>query len=558
MNRSGTVLLFVLAAAIAGTAGPIIADGARCETLQGDWEMVIASPRRPWNLLVHLRQEASVWTGRLQIEGLAEFALENVRVDSSFVRFRFPPELDSIPFEGIRVDGRIVGHVVEDGQRIPARLTRFVPLPLPANRIESWRQDLEFARVRLLAYDRSFTPRARERFRDAIARLERSLARTDDAEVLANLAKAVGVAGNAHTRLRLDPTRGGTFGTELPIRIWWFHDGPYVIRSTAAYRRALGCRVVAIQGLDPLRARKRVEGAFAGNRSWKTYLAPIYLTNPDMLHGLGLTSSPDGARFTFEDPQGERLDLWVSANPVNPESRAAESWQELSPLVPAERSGGTTPVRAPPGGPPLYLRHPEQPYWFEFLPTSGVLYFQFNRAENAEEGPAFPAFADSLMGRIRTDEVRSVVVDLRFNSGGDLNVARAFMVDLAREPKLRPRGRLFVIVGRCTFSAGLYHAAQLKQLARATFVGEPVGDRLDYWAEGGEIILPNSSAVIAYSNGFHRYSTIEYPGYRPYYEALAVPRLAPDLVTPLSSSDYFAGRDPALEAILARIADLRR
>jgi hypothetical protein len=40
---------------------------------------------------------------------------------------------------------------------------------------------------------------------------------------------------------------------------------------------------------------------------------------------------------------------------------------------------------------------------------------------------------------------------------------------------------------------------------------------------------------------------------RPYYEELSIPALAPDILTPLSSADYFAGRDPALEAILSRI-----
>ena len=81
-------------------------------------------------------------------------------------------------------------------------------------------------------------------------------------------------------------------------------------------------------------------------------------------------------------------------------------------------------------------------------------------------------------------------MDLRFNSGGDLVVARDFFEKLAHEAWADRPGRLFVIVGRCTFSAGLYHAAQMKQLSRAIFVGEPVGDRLDYWAEGGQIVLP--------------------------------------------------------------------
>ncbi len=94
----------------------------------------------------------------------------------------------------------------------------------------------------------------------------------------------------------------------------------------------------------------------------------------------------------------------------------------------------------------------------------------------------------------------------------------------------------------------------MKQFTRATFVGEPVGDRLDFWAEGGEIVLPNSQVVIRYSNGFHRYSGARYPERQSYYVALGIPTLAPDVPAPTSSKDYFSGRDPVLEAIEARLA----
>jgi hypothetical protein len=147
-----------------------------------------------------------------------------------------------------------------------------------------------------------------------------------------------------------------------------------------------------------------------------------------------------------------------------------------------------------------------------------------------------------------------MVVDLRLNSGGNLEVAKDFIKTLARGEWADRPGRLFVITGHCTFSAGLYHAAQMKQFSPAIFVGEPVGDRIDYWAEGGQIVLPNSGVVIWYSNGFHRYSQTDYRENQPYYEELSIPALAPDISTPLLSADYFAGRDPALEAVLSQIA----
>ena len=548
--RGYALVLGVTLAAASTAAAP--SDPSR-EALEGDWETVIASPRRPWNFLVHLKPTGAGWTGTMSIRGLPDFPLDDVRADSARVHFRFPPELDSLVFDGTLANGEIVGHVLEGGQKTPTRLARVVPLPAPANRLEAWRQDLDFAGKRLADYDRSFTPASRQAFEEVLARLKVDLPRKNDAEILVALSHAVALADNAHTRLRLDPTRRGSFSTTFPIRIWWFSDGPYVVRTAPAYRRALRCRAVAIDGHDLSEAREKVSALFAGNASWADYLSPIYLMSPDILYGLGLVRSARQASFTFEDPRGVRFRISVRSEPVNRDAMAGESWQDLSPLVATGKPAWATALAADTAALPLYLRHPDKPYWFEFLPETGLLYFQFNHSDNAEKGPSLAEFGQSFLEFARQHPIRDVVVDLRLNSGGNLDVAREFVRSLGQEEKINRRGRLFVIIGHCTFSAGLFHAAQMKQFTQASFVGEPVGDRLDFWAEGGEIVLPNSQAAIRYSNGFHRYSGAPYPERQPYYEELAIPNLEPDIPAPMSAKDYFSGRDPALEAIETRI-----
>jgi hypothetical protein len=436
---------------------------------------------------------------------------------------------------------------------VPTRLTRSIELPPPANRIEAWRQDLDVAVTQLADYDRSFSAAARIDFLRAIAALNFDLPHLDDDRILAALSRAVALSGNAHTRMRLSPTSYGDFTTEFPIRIWWFEDGPWVIKAAPACRRALQCRVVAIEGHPVSEARSQMEQLFASNKAWADYLTPIYFTSPDLMHGLGMIRSQDAASWTFEDPNGKRFDLRIRATRLSQRAAPTESWQDLSPLAVSESGQWPAALTREAERLPLYLRHPERPYWFTHLQESSLLYFQFNRSENNSVGQSLEAFGDSLIAFGRSRQIRSAVVDLRFNSGGNLVVARDFIERLAREEWADRPGHLFVIVGRCTFSAGLYHAAQLRELSRAIFVGEPVGDRLDFWAEGGQIVLPNSRVAIWYSNGFHRYSQVEHPEHLPYFEQLSVPALAPDVMTRLSSADYLAGRDPALEAILERV-----
>ena len=151
---------------------------------------------------------------------------------------------------------------------------------------------------------------------------------------------------------------------------------------------------------------------------------------------------------------------------------------------------------------PLYLRHPARFYWFQRLPESGAMYFQFNRAANDPEAETIAAFGARLLHAIEEQPPTRLIVDLRFNTGGDLTLADSLFHAIAALKLARPPGRLFVITSRSTFSAGITHVVELKQLAGARIVGEPVGDELDMWSEGGSVILPNSTSRRTLRTGF--------------------------------------------------------
>lgn len=73
----------------------------------------------------------------------------------------------------------------------------------------------------------------------------------------------------------------------------------------------------------------------------------------------------------------------------------------------------------------------------------------------------------------------------------------------------------FVITGRATFSAGITPALPWREAGDVIFVGEPVGDDLDFWAEGGNIRLPNSGYDAHFANSLHSYSPTPCPAEVP-------------------------------------------
>lgn len=434
----------------------------------------------------------------------------------------------------------MTGTLRQRGQSFSFRLEREPDLPPPASRPEAWKQDLDVAERKFPRYDRSLSPEEAQQYRAAIARLRQGVDRKSDAEIVVGLAGAVALAHNAHTRLYI--LRNRTELRRLPIRLWWFGDSLRVVRATVPRREVLGCEVRRIGEHSPIAVRKAVAPLFAGNASWQAYMSVYSMTSPEVLFGLGLVRDVEKIPWRFRC--GDRLVRAVLVPlPLARSASPTEAWWDLSPARTHE--GGEQWISlALPAPLPLYLRKPDQFYWHEYLPEAQALYVNYSRSQQMPSGPSLEEYAKTIALELRDKPLRRVVIDLRFNTGGDLGLGRAAMEGL-RALAQEKGAAVSVISGRATFSAGLFHLVQWKEWG-ARIVGEPAGDELDLWSEGGNIILPNSKLYVHYANGFHAYSRKEYPDLKPYFANLDVDTVAPDVLVPMTWEAYRRGEDPAL------------
>jgi hypothetical protein len=537
----GLSVLFVLFSSLISAAIP--GDSAP----EGRWEGEIEFPRRPIVFSVDLDKKQ----GRLSTTGATAFPLTDLKSDGTAIRFemRLKDEVVSLRATGVADELRGTAAFADMRGKPLAQgsfLLRRVPdLPAPRSREEAWRQDLDAMLSRFLPYDRSFDDAARTKFRRRIRELGDSVARRSDSELMVELARAVALGRNAHTRLYL--VRNRTEVRRLPIRVWWFRDGLYVVRATEEYKDLLGCRVEKIGGMTVAAAAKQVDGIKAGNASWQRYMGAYLLTSPEILVGCHIIA--DAERVPFEVRRaGSELRRDIIPLPLRKNSAPLESWWDLSPF---SKGSGDTPLCAlDPERAPLYLRKPDVHYWFEYLPQHRILYFQYNRSQELPTGPSLSDFGRELLAVAGRSDVEALVVDLRFNTGGNLYLATPLMKGLREE---LAKKKVFVITGRATFSAGISHAAQWKEWG-AKIVGEHPGDELDLWGEGGNLELPNSRLTVHYSNGFHSYSKREYPERQPYFFNLGVDTLAPDFPAEPTWADYAGGKDPAMDLIQREVA----
>ncbi|MEL6378543.1 MAG: hypothetical protein AAFR69_12235 [Pseudomonadota bacterium] len=111
---------------------------------------------------------------------------------------------------------------------------------------------------------------------------------------------------------------------------------------------------------------------------------------------------------------------------------------------------------------------------------------------------------DGILAPYDDGSLDYLVVDFRLHDGGDYTRSMAFAKTAPRTVK--KDGKVYIITGPNTFSAGVVTVAMLKYYAgdKAVIVGEPMGDREQFWAERGtDFQLPNSKYYVNYATGYH-------------------------------------------------------
>jgi hypothetical protein len=451
---------------------------------------------------------------------------------------------DNLTIVAMRTGNRLSGELKEGSSAQRFELTEIPQYPAPRGRTERWRQDLDVLTGRFASLDRSLSPGERAHFLESVEAIRSNLDQLSDVQVMMQMASALAIADEPHTRLLL--LRNATELRRLPIRVWWFQDGLYIIRTTPEYRGLLGCRIDDFDHVPSRNARDLVGRAFAGNPSWRDYLTTYTLTSPEALSGLGVARQLDQVELGVSGCRGAGRKT-VRAMPLARSDRTVESWWDLSPVRESPHGITAHVLGQDHRKLPLYLRNPTANYVFEYLPESGVLYFQFNRSDNARD-ETISAFGGRLIREIEMRRPRAVVVDVRFNTGGNMTLSKQVFEQLNERTANIPR---YLITGRTTFSAGISAVGQFLSGGPATIVGEVSGDDINHWSEGGYLRLPNSGLEVDFQTVFHSYSRAPCPSDISCVD-MSIESIEPEVRVSPTWQDYVALRDVAMDAILAR------
>jgi tetratricopeptide (TPR) repeat protein len=398
------------------------------------------------------------------------------------------------------------------------------------SRDEGWRYDLQLLAREMKRKGYAFVrPISKEEFDLAVKKLYDAIPKLSDMEVTIEMMKLLRRTGDGHTGLLGSQQRAEWLKT-LPMRFYLFEEGLFIIAADPRYKDLLGAQALrfgektieqVVSSLDPL--------IYRDNEMWVKTKAPYLMRHLPLLHGLGLIPDSEKVTLQLREMNGQTRSVEIAADQSQP-----NIWNTL----PNPPSWINLPQTL--AGPvPLYLRNMAASYWFEHMPERKLVYFQFNRVRNDQQ-ESLAQFCASLFKFISEHEVEKLVIDLRWNNGGNTGLLPPLIHGLIRSEKINQRGRLFIIIGRRTFSAAQNAATFLERHTNALFVGEPTGSSPNFIGEELIFTLPHS---LLQANVSDFYWQSSWPtDYRTW--------IAPQIYRPPTFAAYRANRDPALEAIL--------
>lgn len=379
------------------------------------------------------------------------------------------------------------------------------PQPLPPMTAEKWRADIDhLARELPRRHMNAFHAVTKEEFAAAVTSLRARAGQGSDDEIIVGLMQITAMVGDGHTRIRL-PSNVHQF----PLSVVRIEGAHRIVRGAGAAGELVGGKLIRIDETDINEALARIRTILPQHESEVLFTAftPQWFSIAEVLHGLGITRSATTARFTVVLDDGSERTAEVTAIDLasTPQWRVAAS-------------------------PPLYRQRLDENFWFTWLADAGTVYVNFRRYDNLRSK------SRELWSFVDQHPVRKVVIDLRQNGGGDFHVGRKYLVDeLAKRTKVRG----YVITGARTFSAALKNAIDFREVARATLVGETIGERPNSYSENDEFTLPHSRIEVSYSTKYYKFL----PG-----DGL----VTPDKEIHPTWADWVAGRDPVLDWILGQ------
>ena len=355
--------------------------------------------------------------------------------------------------------------------------------------VTQWQEDLRFIQNTIHKdYSFLFVKTTKQDFDTQVESLYNDIPNLEPHEVKVGITGLIASFKYGHTGVNYNQ-KSINFHS-LPFNLYEFKDDIYIQGVHKNYKKALGAKVLKINNMPIEEALKKIVPMVNAENSqfFKAY-GINYLGNPEVLHAqkitntlqnkVTLTLEKNGKVFTqsftaMADGEG----VPTHHGYVNQD----ENWLDA-------RDQSTT---------PLYLKNLDKIYYSEYLKEEKAMYVRHSRiGDEAEESTK--DFYARVFDAVEQQDVDKLIIDVRLNGGGNNYLNKSIITGVIETEKINKIGKLFVIIGRRTFSACQNLVNELDNYTNVIFVGEPTAENINFWGDSRPVKLPNSGIDISLS-----------------------------------------------------------
>lgn len=322
----------------------------------------------------------------------------------------------------------------------------------------------------------------------------------NDYEIILEITRLVALAKDGHTSFFPVFDQSIVSFPLYPFVFSQFEEGVFSISVPTKYSSIAGLKLVSIDNTPILHIREKLIPFIPrDNDAEITYTFPDFLNNAYLLYYTGITKNLGRADFCFES-NGSLITMNIEA--VQDSVYGDQDWYAARELL-RKTASSIHPTFLFLNPFTLSNAQKRETYWAKAIPESKTLFFQYLSCFDQKNRPTFLDYVrDSVFKFLDQHPTYKLVIDMRYNSGGEPMTASPLIVGILERPALFQKQRPIVLVGTRTFSAAATNVMQFKRFCNAILIGQLSRAKPNSPSEGRSFELDNSKLQISISTEY--------------------------------------------------------
>jgi len=390
----------------------------------------------------------------------------------------------------------------------------------------SWATDIEYLKTELPKRHKNlFFKKSKEDFHKGLDQIKNNVKGLSDFEIAVKTQQLIAQFGDSHTGINYNKFNKNK--KTLPIKTYWFKDGLYITKTTKNNEELLGKKITRINNIEIPEIIKRLSSIITidNNATIKKQL-PSFIKSFQLLKYFDIVTS-DKVEIEFESYNGtrEKVDLII------------------------EKMDKTNIVKLKFKNLPFSYLHERDLFADKYFEKDKIYFVQYNKCwskeleekygtkAKASKLQSYLTFKNKVLYTLREKEVDKLIFDMHQNSGGSSLQLMELINEISNNEKINRKGKLFVVIGRRTYSSAILNTIDFMKKTKATIIGEETSGKPNHYGEIKSFVLPFSKLNV-------RYST-------KYFQRLKndPKTITPDVKIELTYSDFINGVDPVFEYV---------